>query len=59
MDNYHHSPNGQKIHLAHPDHRPFAVKFDKGHLVRILWSDCEKLGVELILDTIAYGGEDG
>ncbi len=57
-DNYHHSPKGHKIHLAHPDHRPFAVKFDKGHLLSDLWKDCEELGVELILDSIAYGGKD-
>lgn len=58
IDNYHHSPNGHKIHLAHPDHRPFAIKFDKGHLLADLWKDCEKLGVELMLETIAYGGKD-
>ncbi|MDD4600818.1 hypothetical protein SDC9_11406 [bioreactor metagenome] len=58
IDNYHHSPRGHKIHLAHPDHRPFAVKFDKGQLLQDLWEDCEKCGVELRLETIAYGGED-
>ncbi|MBE6068384.1 MAG: FAD-binding protein [Clostridium lundense] len=58
IDNYYHSPSGHKIHLAHPDHRPFAVKFDKGHLLSDLWKDCEKLGVELMLGTIACGGED-
>lgn len=58
IDNYHHSPCGHKIHLAHLDHRPFAIKFDKGHLLGDLWKDCEKLGVELRLETIAYGGED-
>lgn len=57
-DNYHHSPSGHKIHLAHPDHRPFAVKFDKGHLLQDLLDDCEKHGVELRSETIASGGED-
>ncbi len=58
VDNYHHSPSGHKIHLAHPDRRPFAVKFNKGHLLSDLCKDCEELGVELMLETIAYGGED-
>lgn len=57
-DNYHHSPSGHKIHLAHPDHRPFAVKFDKGRLLQDLEKDCEKYGVELRLATLAAGGED-
>lgn len=30
VDHYHHSPGGHKIHFAHPDHRPVALKFDKG-----------------------------
>jgi len=58
LDHYHHSPSGHKIHLAHPDHRPVAIKFDKGHLLGDLWKDCEKLGVELLLETIACGGKD-
>ena len=58
IDNYHHSPSGHKIHFAHPDHRPFAIKFDKGHFLSDLWKDCEKLGVQLSLETLAYGGKD-
>lgn len=58
IDNYHHSPSGHKIHLVHPNHRPFAVKFEKGHLLKDLWNDCEKLGVKLMLETLAYRGED-
>lgn len=58
IDNYHFSPSGHKIHFAHPDRRPFAVKFEKGHLLGDLWKECEKLGVELRLETIAFGGED-
>lgn len=57
-DNFYHSPSGYKIHLAHPDHRPFAVKFDKGQLLHDLEKECEKCGVELILGTTASGGED-
>lgn len=58
IDNYHHSPCGHKLHLAHPDHRPFAVKFHKGHLLGDLQNECEKLGVKFILETVAYGGKD-
>ncbi len=57
-DNYHHSPSDNKIHLAHPDHSPFAVKFDKGQLLQDLLDACEKHGVELRLATIATGGEE-
>ena len=57
-DNHYHSPSGHKIHLAHSDHRPFAIKFDKGQLLKDLWNECEKLGVELLLDTIACKGKD-
>jgi len=57
-NNYHYSPSGHKIHFAHPDGRPFAVKFDKGQLLKDLWIECEKLGVELMLDTLACDGED-
>lgn len=58
IDNYYHSPCGHKIHFAHPDYKPFAIKFDKGRLLQDLWTDCEKNGVELRLSTIAYGGKD-
>lgn len=58
IDNFHHSPSGYKIHFAHPDHRSFAIKFDKGHLLSNLWNECEKLGVKLMLETIAYNGKD-
>ncbi len=58
VNNYHFSPNGHRIHFAHQDGRPFAVKFDKGQLLEDLWNECEKLGVELILDTLAYDGKD-
>ena len=42
INNYHHSPSSHKIHLAHRDHRPFAVKFDKGQLLQDLWKEGEK-----------------
>ncbi len=52
------SPKGHKVHFAHPNQRPSAVKFDKGHLIRDLREECEKLGVEMRFETIAYDGED-
>ncbi|AEY67242.1 NAD(P)/FAD-dependent oxidoreductase [Clostridium sp. BNL1100] len=58
VNNYHYSPNGHRIHFAHPDGRPFAIKFDKGQLLQDLWEDCERLGVELRSETLAYGGTD-
>lgn len=57
-DSFHISPDGHKIHLAHNDHRPFAVKFEKGRLLSDLYNDCRNLGVEIMLSTIAYGGRD-
>lgn len=58
IDNYHHSPSGHKIHFAHEDHRPFAVRFDKSILLQDLCASCKKLGVNLIFNTIAYRGID-
>ncbi len=58
INNYHYSPSGHRIHFAHPDGRPFAIKFDKGQLLWDLWKDCEKSGVELRPETLAYGGVD-
>lgn len=55
---YHCSPSGHKIHFAHPDGRPCAIKFDKGQFLQELWNECEKLGVELRLETLACGGKD-
>jgi hypothetical protein len=55
IDNYHHSPGGHRIHFAHPDRRPFAVKFEKGRLLQDLLDDCEKQGAEIRFDTIAAG----
>lgn len=56
IDNYHHSPSGHTIHLAHKDHKPFAVKFDKGHLLKDLSQACEKAGAKLVFNTIALNG---
>lgn len=55
---YYYSPSGHKIHFAHPDQKPFAVKFDKNRLLQDLCTECEKLGVDLRMSTLAYGGVD-
>lgn len=57
-DKYYHSPQGHKIHFAHPDGRPFAVKFDKNRLLQDLCKECENLGVDIRMSTLAYGGSD-
>ncbi len=46
-DKYYISPSGHKIHFAYDDKRPIVVKFDKGLLLKGLWEQCERLGVEL------------
>ena len=58
INKYYHSPNGHKIHFAHPDGKPFAVKFDKNILLNDLRKECEELGVDLRMSTLAYGGQD-
>lgn len=55
---YHYSPSGHRIHFAHPDGRPSAIKFDKGQLLQEIFDECEKLGVDLRLETLACGGQD-
>ena len=58
INKYYHSPNGHKIHFAHPDRKPFAVKFDKNILLNDLRKECEELGVDLRMSTLACGGQD-
>ncbi len=55
---YYYSPRGHKIHFAHPDRKPFAVKFDKNKLLQDLFMECEKLGVDMRMSTLAYEGSD-
>ncbi len=55
---YYFSPSGYKIHFANPDRKPFAVKFDKNKLLQDLYKECEILGVDLRMSTLAYGGAD-
>ena len=57
-DFYHISPGRKVVHYAYKDRRPCAVKFDKGFLLRGLWQNCQNLGVELRLNTVAYSASD-
>lgn len=55
---YYYSPKGHQIHFAHPDQRPFAIKFDKRKLLDDLCKECEELGVDVRMSTLASGGSD-
>ena len=55
---YYHSPKNHIIHFAHPDQRPFAIKFDKRKLLDDLCKECEALGVDVRLSTLASEGSD-
>lgn len=53
-----HSPKGNKVVFAWPDRRPFAYKYDKGHLLKLILDDCIKLGVKYQSETVAYDAID-
>lgn len=55
---YYHSPQGHRIHFAHPDQSPFAKKFDKPKLLNDLLQECEAVGVDVRMSTTAVGGSD-
>ena len=57
-DSYHLSPHGHKVHFANKDRSPFAIKFDKGILLKDLREQCERAGVELRGCTVAYDAKD-
>jgi flavin-dependent dehydrogenase len=57
-DKYYISPKGHKIHFANKDGSPYGVKFDKGVLLKGLWGQCEKAGVEMRGGTVAYDAAD-
>lgn len=58
VDKYYISPREHKIHFANEDRSPFAIKFDKGTLLQGLWESCEKQGVDLRRNTVAYDCSD-
>lgn len=55
---YYNSPKGHRIHFAHKTGEPFALKFDKQKLLDDLRKECEDLGVEIKMGTLAYSGRD-
>lgn len=55
---YYFSPKGHRIHFAHPEQRLFALKFDKRKLLDDLCKECEALGVDVRMSTLASGGSD-
>ncbi|ACL75417.1 NAD(P)/FAD-dependent oxidoreductase [Ruminiclostridium cellulolyticum] len=57
-DKYYYSPHGHRIHFAHSARKPFAVKFDKNRLLQELCKECENLGVDIRMSTLAYKGSD-
>jgi flavin-dependent dehydrogenase len=58
VNKYYHSPIGNCIHFAHENGRPFAIKFDKGALLKSMLDDCVAKGVEVELGTVAVSVED-
>ncbi|MBE6072452.1 MAG: NAD(P)/FAD-dependent oxidoreductase [Clostridium butyricum] len=55
---YYKSPKGHRIHFALPGEKAFALKFDKRKLLDDLYKECEELGVDIRMKTIACGGSD-
>ncbi len=58
LNKYYYSPKGSRIHFAHQDGKPLAVKFDKGALLKGLKEKAEGLGIEFRLGTVAYSAKD-
>src|SRR5210317_902964 len=57
-DKYFNSPGNHTIHFSHQNGRPIGIKFDKGRLLQGLMEDSAQLGVECILETVAYSAQD-
>jgi len=53
-----HSPKGHQVQFAWPDRKPFAYKYDKGHLLKLILDDCLTFGVEYRSETVAYDAMD-
>lgn len=58
VNKYYYSPKGHRVHFAHPDGRPLAVKFDKSRLLSDLAEDTAAAGVQMRMGTQAFCGED-
>ena len=57
-DKYFNSPKDHTIHFSHQNGKPLGIKFDKGRLLRGLMEECEQLGVEFMMGTVAYQARD-
>lgn len=57
-DKYFNSPKDHTIHFSHQNGQPLGIKFDKGKLLRGLFEECEQLGVECMMGTVAYKAQD-
>lgn len=55
---YYFSPQGHRIHFAHDDQSPFALKFDKQKLLSDLAKECVDLGVTMCMNTKVLRGTD-
>ena len=57
-DKYFNSPENHTIRFSHQNGKPIGIKFDKGSLLRGLLEECEQLGVERMMGTVAFTGRD-
>ena len=57
-DTYFLSPGGHAVHFSYPDHRPIAIKFDKGLLLQGLLEKCLQAGVEYRPGTLVTNALD-
>ena len=57
-DKYYISPKGHKIHFAYHDKRPIIIKFNKGLLLKGIFNECERVGVEFRGGNVVYDAKD-
>ena len=57
-DKYFNSPKNHTIHFSHQNGQPIGIKFDKGSLLQGLLEECQQLGVECRMGTVAYTARD-
>jgi flavin-dependent dehydrogenase len=58
VNKYYWSPRGHRIHFAHEDGQPLAIKFDKGRLLEGLWREVQAAGVDARTGTMAVDASD-
>jgi flavin-dependent dehydrogenase len=57
-DKYFNSPENHTLRFSHQNGQPIGIKFDKGSLLQGLLEECEQLGVERMMGTVAYTARD-